>query len=219
MWKIHRECMLDTLFYPEILYLYRISGYLRSTGETRSRELPREILIFSVWVWIVVSRVNRSEIWNFYNFNFSGWSRRPVRSLSGPRQVSLGRKDFELVRQLRTPGTDATPFRYFRLRDRPTFAFSGTPLRNLTFFASPARIDIPRKLDLTNLRSQISARETPRTVLCTYIRIIFKVYGWNPWCIKHDCAQKSTSTFASIFHLYLLVSIYIHSMSIYHSIP
>jgi len=78
-------------------FVYHISGHLKSTRETRSRELPRETLIFSVWVWIVVSRVNRSEIWNFYNFNFSSWSRRPVRSLSGPRQVSLGKRDFELV--------------------------------------------------------------------------------------------------------------------------
>lgn len=74
------------------------------------RKVPRDkILIFSIWVRVIVSRVNRPEIWNFYNSNFSSWSRRPARPLSSPRQVSLGKRDFELV----SPGSYARDRRDF----------------------------------------------------------------------------------------------------------
>lgn len=85
---------------------------------------PREIrFLFSLfWVRIVVSRVNRSEIWNFYNSNFSSWSRRPVRPLSSSRQVSFGKRDFELVSPEDAQGParlSPPPLQYFRLGEQP----------------------------------------------------------------------------------------------------
>lgn len=111
-WQRDKRSQLDNKIYssPKDISIEERTGWISSRNITQKfstciaylralgREVPRgKILIFSIWVWIVVSRVNCSEIWNFYNFNFSSWSRRPVRPLSSPRQVSLGKRDFELV--------------------------------------------------------------------------------------------------------------------------
>lgn len=138
--------------------------------EKLGRANSQERFLFSLFEYessCHVSTAQKSEIFIISTFPAG----RADWSVPCPARVKFrsAERILNSFRRLRTPGTDATPFRYFRPRDRPTFAFSGTPLRNLTFFTSPARINISRKPDLTNLRSQISARETARTALCIYI--------------------------------------------------
>lgn len=148
--------------------------------EKLGRANSQERFLFSLFEYessCHVSTAQKSEIFIISTFPAG----RADRSAPCPARVKFRSVEGILnsFRQLHTPGTDATPFRYFRLRDRPTFAFSGTPLRNLTFFTSPTRINISRKPNLTNRLSRIWlwARKMCMDCYCVPVfRLTFKVY-------------------------------------------
>jgi len=142
--------------------------FLSGTGkyERNSVANSQERFLFSLFEYessCHVSTAQKSEIFIISTFPAG----RADRSVPCPVRVKFrsAERILNSFHQVRTPGTDVTPFRYFRLRDRPTFAFSGVPLRNLTFFTSPARIDI---LENESSVANLSSRKGTNCVVYLY---------------------------------------------------